>query len=108
MPSNKAFCCRCKVAYACHATTGSACGNYIAPDSDAGRAMARAEAATKIDAPALDYILIAETIEALEARIKQATQATQACLLAAREGAPRTASRYAERALKALGGLGAS
>jgi hypothetical protein len=75
---------------------------------------AKADAPTKvvdtkaIDSDLIDRVLMAETILHLEKRIELATQATQACLSAAKAGAPRTASRYAERALKALGSLGAS
>lgn len=113
MSSTKSHCARpgCHVAKLVHYQPGS-CGNYIDPDSDAGRAIRREEqtrvASSVIDSIALDRMLMAETITYMQGRIKEATQATQACLSAAKAGAPRTASRYAERALKALGGLGAS
>lgn len=114
MSNNKAFCLRpgCGLSHALHSRGGAACGNYISPDSDAGRAI-RHEEATRvtrsvIDSVALDHALMAETITYMQGRIKEATQATVACLAAAKSGAPRTASRYAERALKALGALGAS
>lgn len=53
-------------------------------------------------------MLMAGTIADQAKRIEEARKATVACLAASKNGAPRTASRYAERALRALGGLGAS
>lgn len=114
MAAPKSFCARpgCKVAYAFHETCATACGNYISPDSEAGKAIRREEA-TRVKAPPIDSMffdrmLMAETILHLESRILEAKRATTACLAASKAGAPRTASRYAERALKALGALGAS
>lgn len=45
MAQSKSFCARpgCGIAFAVHERIG--CGNYIAPDSDAGRAIARANKA---------------------------------------------------------------
>jgi alkylation response protein AidB-like acyl-CoA dehydrogenase len=88
----------------------SSCPKYIAPGSREARELeaTRADKGKPIDSDWIDRMLMAETIADLESRRRIAIQATQACLSAAKAGAPRTASRYAERALKALGGLGAS
>jgi hypothetical protein len=98
--------------------TGSACvlakGHAGRHETSRGVAFGNSELPTKaevgapIDSSMLDRALMEATILDLEDRRRRAIQATQACLSAARAGAPRTASRYAERALKALGGLGAS
>jgi hypothetical protein len=80
---------------------------YISTDSR-DQETTRADKGKPIDSSMLDRALMEATILDLEDRRRRAIQATQACLSAARAGAPRTASRYAERALKALGALGAS
>lgn len=64
--------------------------------------------ANDLDSLLAARMLMAGTIADQAKRIETATRATTACLMASKAGAPRTAGRYAEMALRALGGLGAS
>jgi hypothetical protein len=109
-PRHNPFCARCGITCVLHAMPESSCPKYIAPGSREARELeaTRADKGKPIDSSMLDRALMEATILDLEDRRRRAIQATQACLSAARAGAPRTASRYAERALKALGALGAS
>jgi hypothetical protein len=108
-PRHNPFCARCGIAYLLHAMPESSCSKYIAPGSREARELEATKAPGKpIDSDFFDRALMEATILDLEDRRRRAIQATQACLSAAKAGAPRTASRYAERALKALGALGAS
>jgi hypothetical protein len=109
-PRHNPFCARCGITCVLHAMPESSCPKYIAPGSREARELeaTRSDKGKPIDSSMLDRALMEATILDLEDRRRRAIQATQACLSAARAGAPRTASRYAERALKALGGLGAS
>jgi hypothetical protein len=109
-PRHNPFCARCGKTALLHAYPATSCEQYVAPGSREARELeaTKADKGKPIDSSMLDRALMEATILDLEDRRRRAIQATQACLSAARAGAPRTASRYAERALKALGALGAS
>lgn len=113
MSSNKAFCARpgCLVAFAVHGQPGS-CGNYIAPDSKAGRAVTQAEktrpAGSPVDSRLLDRILMEGALAHLQGRIKTATTHLQRGLAYQALREEEKAGVQFRAALRALGTLGAS
>ncbi len=110
--SNHGFCARCTYAKLMHGKLGGACSNYVEPGSKDANALKR-EAPTAvghevIDSHLLDRVLMTGALEHLQGRIKAAIEQLQSGLSLSSIGAHAIAQRHFERALKALGGLGAA